>query len=191
MMLRHDIELPSLDYENKYTKNGQRAPIYLAVAGKLFGMFVVSYQPNMGAQDTLDRLGQNGISVLILSDDFNVTGPLVSATYGVPAGMVKVLSQPECDALLTQTAYRAESDGVMIHTGTCASFLGGLRAAACAASGERFARIIQATSIFLGAVAGAALALNAGLSGMALGAVLLYQLGWTLFTVAVPLAKKP
>ena len=27
MMQRHDIELPSMDYENKYTKNGRMAPV--------------------------------------------------------------------------------------------------------------------------------------------------------------------
>ena len=51
MMKRHDIEVPSLDYEKKYTKNGQRSPIYLAVAGKLFGMFLVSYRPDRRAAE--------------------------------------------------------------------------------------------------------------------------------------------
>ena len=93
MMKRHDIEVPSLDYEKKYTKNGQRSPIYLAVAGKLFGMFLVSYRPDRRAAETLDSLAQSGISVLVQADDFNITAPLVAATYGIPEGTVKVLSQ--------------------------------------------------------------------------------------------------
>ena len=80
MMKRHDIEVPSLDYEKKYTKNGQRSPIYLAVAGKLFGMFLVSYRPDRRAAETLDSLAQSGISVLVQADDFNITAPLVAAT---------------------------------------------------------------------------------------------------------------
>lgn len=126
MMKRHDIEVPSLDYEKKYTKNGQRSPIYLAVAGKLFGMFLVSYRPDRRAAETLDSLAQSGISVLVQADDFNITAPLVAATYGIPEGTVKVLSQHEQDALETELAYRPESEGVMMHTGACASFLGGM-----------------------------------------------------------------
>ena len=112
MMKRHDIEVPSLDYEKKYTKNGQRSPIYLAVAGKLFGMFLVSYRPDRRAAETLDSLAQSGISVLVQADDFNITAPLVAATYGIPEGTVKVLSQHEQDALETELAYRPESTQV-------------------------------------------------------------------------------
>ena len=117
MMQRHDIELPSMDYENKYTKNGRMAPIYMAVAGKLFGMFLVSYRPNAGARKILDRLAQSGISVLVQSDDFNVTSKLVASTYRIPKGTIKVLSRPECDVLQAETAYRAESEGIMVHSG--------------------------------------------------------------------------
>lgn len=191
MMRRHDVELPSMDYERKYTKNGQRAPIYLAVAGKLFGMFVVSYQPIDSARTILDRLAKNGTSVLVKSDDFNVTSQMVSSAYQIPLSTIKVLSQPECDALITQTGYRAESDGVMIHKGTCESFLGGMRAAGCAAEGERLARLVQTAAIALSAVFSLVLSFYAGLGGLALGAVLLYQVAWGLFTVAVPLSKRP
>lgn len=191
MMQRHDIELPSMDYENKYTKNGRMAPIYMAVAGKLYGMFLVSYRPNAGARKILDRLAQSGISVLVQSDDFNVTSKLVASTYRIPKGTIKVLSRPECDVLQAETAYRAESEGIMVHSGTCASFLGGMRAAASAASGERLARVVQAAAIFLSAAFGILLALYAGLGSISLGAVLLYQLAWALLTVAMPLAKRP
>ena len=93
--------------------------------------------------------------------------------------------------LQAETAYRAESEGIMVHSGTCASFLGGMRAAASAASGERLARVVQAAAIFLSAAFGILLALYAGLSSISLGAVLLYQLAWALLTVAMPLAKRP
>ncbi|MFQ7003267.1 MAG: hypothetical protein ACLRRT_06035 [Ruthenibacterium lactatiformans] len=166
MMKRHDIEVPSLDYEKKYTKNGQRSPIYLAVAGKLFGMFLVSYRPDRRAAETLDSLAQSGISVLVQADDFNITAPLVAATYGIPEGTVKVLSQHEQDALETELAYRPESEGVMMHTGACASFLGGMRAAARAAAGERLAGVVQTVAVALGAVLSVALGFYEGLTGL-------------------------
>lgn len=191
MMRRHDIEVPSLDYEKKYTKNGQRSPIYLAVAGKLFGMFLVSYRPDRRAAETLDSLTQSGISVLVQADDFNITAPLVAATYGLPEGTVKVLSQHEQDALEIELAYRPESEGVMMHTGGCASFLGGMHAAARAAAGERLAGVVQTAAAALGAALGLALCFYEGLTGLSLGAVLVYQLVWCGIIAAVPFAKKP
>ena len=191
MMQRHDIEIPSMDYEKKYTQDGQRAPIYLAVSGKLFGMFIVSYKPSRSAAQILNRLTAGGISVLVQSEDFNVTSELVSATYRIPRGTVKVLSQPECDALNAETAYRATSEGVMIHDGSCASFLAGMRAASCAAQGERLARLVQAGAICFGAAVSVVLAFCSGLAGLGLGVVLTYQLAWTAFTIAMPLLKRP
>lgn len=191
MMRRHDIEVPSLDYEQRYTKNGKCAPIYLAVSGKLFGMFIVSYRPSRSAAQILSRLTKSGISVIVQSDDFNVTSELMAATYRIGKGTVKVLSQPECDALDAETAYRATSEGVMIHDGTCASFLGGMRAASCAADGEHLARNVQAGAMIFSAVLGLVLAFFAALGGLSLGIVLLYQIAWAALTVAIPLLKKP
>ena len=43
MMESRGWRSPSLDYENRYTK-GKKQAIYLAVSGRLFGMFLVSYK---------------------------------------------------------------------------------------------------------------------------------------------------
>lgn len=191
MMRRHDIEVPSLDYENRYTKNGQRSPIYLAVSGKLFGMFLVSYRPSRRAAEALSRLADSGASVLIQAEDFNITAPLVTEAYGLPEGIVKVLSQPEQDALETELAYRPESEGVMIHSGTCASLLGGMYAAARTAAGERLAGTVLACAAVLGMAAAAAISFSQGLAGLPLGLVLAYQLIWSVAVTAAPLLKKP
>ena len=154
-------------------------------------MFLVSSLPNRKAASLLEQLTGSGTSVLIRSSDFNVTSELVAATYGVPRNMVKVLTQTECDLLETETAYRPESEGVLIHSGSCASFLGGLRAALCAAQGEHMARLVQAAAIILSAILGVVLAFAAGLGALGLGAVLGYQLAWCVLTLALPVLKKP
>ena len=120
-----------------------------------------------------------------------LTAPLVAATYGIPEGTVKVLSQHEQDALETELAYRPESEGVMMHTGACASFLGGMRAAARAAAGERLAGVVQTAAVALGAVLSVALGFYEGLTGLSLGTVLAYQLVWCAIIASVPFAKKP
>ena len=173
------------------TKGGRYAVIYLSVSGRLFGMFLVSYQPDRGAARILNSLTRSGISVLVQSEDFNVTSSLVANTYRIPQGVVKVLSQPECDALNAETAYRATSEGVMIHDGSCQSFLGGMRAASCAAAGEHLARNVQAGALIFGAVVALALSFYAGLSGLGLGTLVLYQLIWAGLTVLMPVLRRP
>ena len=72
MMQRHDIELPSMDYENKYTKTAVWPPLY--GGGRQALRHVPGQLPaQCGCQKDLDRLAQSGISVLVQSDDFNVT----------------------------------------------------------------------------------------------------------------------
>lgn len=191
MMKNHDIEVPSLDYEKKYTKDGERCPIYLAVAGKLFGMFLVSYQPAEQAAEIIDSLAQSGISILVKGEDFNLTSELVANCYGIPESTVKVLAQREQDALEEELGYRPESEGVMIHSGTCESFLGGMRAASRAAAAERMAGFLAAAAVALGAGISVALCISHGLAGLSLGALLIYQLIWTGVITAALIVKKP
>ncbi|MEF9969325.1 MAG: hypothetical protein RR759_02590 [Ruthenibacterium sp.] len=190
MMSRHDIEIPSLEYEQKYTKNGERSPIYLAVAGKAFGMFLVSYLPDAHAQQVLDDLGHSGINVVLQTDDFNITAPLVGATYRLPLTAVKVLSQQERSLLSVQTDYVPESEGLLTHLGTCTSFIGGLRAAAGAAVGEKLACVVQMAAILFSLLVCAVLSFSLGLAGLSLTAVLLYQLAWCVLTVVLPILKR-
>ncbi|MEG2659127.1 MAG: hypothetical protein RR978_00240 [Oscillospiraceae bacterium] len=189
MMQKHDIDIPSLDYEMKYTK-GERCPIYLAVSGKLFGMFVVSYSPDEDAMEVVQGLRKSGISLLVKSDDFNINSELITDVYDLPKNSVKVLTGIERDALAAKTSYMPESEGVLTHMGTFSSFIGGLRAAAGTASGERMASFVQCAAIILGVALGVLLSVTNGLTGISLAAVILFQCAWAALTLLVPLAKR-
>lgn len=189
MMEKHDIELPSMDYEERYTKK-VRQPIYLAVSGKLFGMFVVSYHADRQVSGVLENLHHAGISVLVKSDDFSVTGELVESVYNLPQGSVKVLSQQDRKDLAPATAYLPQSEGCLTHIGTFASMVGGLQAAEGAAGAERTASLVQAVGIGLSCALALLLAITGGLVGLALPAVVLYQAAWSALVLAMPLIKK-
>ncbi len=191
MMKRHNVELPSVDYERRYTQNGKRSAIYMAVAGKIFGMYIVGYQPGRRGAESIKWLADSDVTVLVQADDFNITAPLVTAVYDLPDGAVKVLSQSEQDALSAELAYRPESEGVMIHSGACASLLGGLHAASQFTACERFAGVALMTACMLGAVVAVALSFYQGLGGLSFGIVLCYQLVWTAVVSAALLLKKP
>lgn len=188
-MQQQGLEIPSLDYENRYTK-GKRLPIYLAVSGRLFAMFLVSYKANVQVAATLSDLRSQGVSLLVQSDDFNLTGEGLEVLYGLPAGSVKVLSGAERRMLAPHTAYAETSEGCMTHMGSFASFVGGLRAAAGAAWGEKVASLVQAAGVGISCLLALVMAFTGGIGALGLPALVLYQAAWAVLTLAMPLLKK-
>ena len=114
--------------------------------------------------------------MLIQTEDFNITEPLVRATYNLPQTAVKVLSQSERSALTPHTTFLRESEGLMTHAGTCTSFIGGMQAAAQAAESEASACLVQKVSVFAGIALALVLGFAMGLPGLSLAALVLYQL---------------
>lgn len=189
MMEKQGVEIPSLDYENRYTK-GKKQPIYLAVSGRLFGMFLVSYKADEQAAHVLESLNRQGVSVLVKSDDFSLTTSLISQIYGLEEGSVKVLSGAERHALAPVTEYQQYSPGCMAHIGSFASFVGGLLAAAGAASAERTSSLVQAAGILVSVVLAVLLAFTGGMAALALPALVLYQAAWAVLTLMIPMLKR-
>ncbi len=189
MLQRHDIAPPPVELELKHVPAGHM-PVYLAVSGKLFAMFIVRYGAEPEVQDTLDSLVRSGVSLLVRSDDMNVTEELIETAYNLPHGTVKVLGKRELDVLEPLTAYLPESEGVMTHIGTFSSFIGGMRAAATCALAERMAAIVQIVSVGLIAALCLLLAFSGGLLGLGVWVGLLYQLAWGVVASALPFARR-
>ncbi len=189
MMQMHDIDPPPLEVEMKVTADGS-LPLYLAVSGKLFAMFLVAYAPDEGVQGTLDGLVRSGLSVLVTSEDPNVSNDLIERVYQLPKGVVKVLGRREMELLEPLRSYLPESEGVMTHIGTFTSFIGGMRAAAGCAASERMSAIVQAAGVGLACLLCLLLAISGGLSILSLSIVLLYQLGWAALVSILPFARR-
>ena len=190
MMMEQGVEVPSLDYESRYTKDGTRYPIYLAVSGQIFAMFIVSYHADQHVAETLQTLRRQGISVMVHSDDFNLNSALVTQIYRLQEGCLKVLSPEERKLLEGCTSYQSKTEGCMIHQGSFASFVGGLTAAAGASGSEKAASIVQAAGVLLSCVLALMLSFTGGLAQLSLPAVILYGLAWGVLTLAMPLFRR-
>ena len=190
IMRRYEIDLPSLDYENKFTKNGERKPIYLSVMGKLFGMFIVSYHPDEAVEETLYDLERSGIAVAVRGKDFCITSELVSEVYEIPASYVKVLSAEEQEQLAPYTNYTDEAEGAMAHLDSFASLIGGLRAALAGYSMEKMATMLQWTSIVVSIAVGLFLSFTGGLPRISVAVICLYLGVWAVIAAAVPAVLK-
>ena len=189
MLQRHDIVPPSMEAELKYVTPGCR-PVYLAVSGKLFAMFIVSYTADPEVEDTLEGLIKSGVSLLVTSEDMNVSDELLEQVYGLPHGVVKVLSRRELDMMEPLTEYLPESEGVMAHIGSFTSFIGGMRAAAGCAASEKMSATVQIASVVLACLLCLLLAFSGGLATLSFTIVLLYQIGWTVLISALPFIRR-
>lgn len=190
MMLRHGLTPPSEEWEARCSKDGERQLLYLAVSGKLFGVFGLEYKADDMVNDVIHSLYRRGISLLIKSDDCCLTEELIAQIYDLPQESVKILGQQERKTLGPELIFRTQSEGVMTHLGSFASFVGGLRAAENAAAGENLATMVQTAAVVFSCVVSLALTVSGGLISLALPAALLYQASWTVLQLAMPLSKQ-
>ena len=190
MMIAHGVEVPPVDYELRYTKEGRYCPVYLAVNGRLYAMFVVGYRPDAEVKEMLDEIYVSGLSLLVTSDDFNLTGEKIDTLYGIPSGCIKVLGEAESRQLASHTAYVSRCEGAMAHATSFKGFIAGIRIAANGAVMEKTAAALQMVSVLLSALLVLVLTCTGGLGALGLPAVLLYQLAWAVLILMLPLARQ-
>lgn len=189
LMEKYDVDMPPLSLEARFTKQG-RKPVYLAVGGKLFGMFVVSYRPDEIVADNLNKLMEKGVSIILSSNDFNIDEHLLEEVYSIPVDMVSVLNQKEA-ALLTQfTDYAPESEACMAHLDSLASLVAGFCGAESAKSAESICSMIQIASVVIGAVLAVMFTWSQTIMHLPLLSVLLLSFGFMGLTMLAAFAKK-
>lgn len=90
LLANHGVDVPSLDYEARYAKNGRRL-VYLSTAGELSAMFVVSYLPDEEIKRALQDLCRAKVTVLVRSCDPNVTAADLCSSFELDDYYVEVL----------------------------------------------------------------------------------------------------
>ena len=91
LLENHNIEIPMSVDEAKYRHDGRRV-VYLADAGKIAAIFVVSYGSEPRIAEHLRKIENNGINILIRTTDSNITEEFVANTFGLPLNSVKIVS---------------------------------------------------------------------------------------------------
>ncbi len=150
MLVHHNIEVPEKTMEERYSHSGRKV-IYLAVAGKLAALFVVSYAVDKNLAGYFKSLESNGIQVLVRTNDVNVTEELVSKSFGMPQENFKILSSVA--GRLFKRRREAVCDRLpasIVHDGTAYSMLKSVAAACSVGSGMKLGAIIQIILSVLG-----------------------------------------
>ncbi|MEA5051380.1 MAG: hypothetical protein VB021_07915 [Oscillospiraceae bacterium] len=152
LLTAHDIDVPSRDYENRYTKTSTRDAIYLAVGGKLYAMFVMSYSPNEEVSQALHLLEDEGINIVVHTRDFNLNAAKISKMYGIPKSMISVVREDDVPELTKKTSYTAHTPSSYTHIGSLTSFISGISASRRLPGAVGFAMNVELASMIAGGV---------------------------------------
>ncbi len=129
LLKNHSVEVPDKSFVEKYSKEG-RYPLFLAIEGKLAAMFVVSYDIDEENAKYLKQIEKESISLLLRTDDANITDDMVAKNISVPTSGVKVLSAVSGDILNSyKKEVRTAADSVLMHDGKSSSYLASVAAA--------------------------------------------------------------
>lgn len=189
IMADYNVALPPLSMETKYISEGKK-PIYLSVNGKLFGMFVVSYHPDEAVKENLMHLVEQGKSVILQSNDFNIDSQLLEVVYGLPEDTVQVLNKNETSLLLGYTAYSENTDCSMAHLDSLHSLSAGFFGADCAKRAAATCSIMQIISVAVGALLSVMFTVSQTIWEIPLTSVVLLGLGWLGLSLMRALATK-
>ena len=127
--------------------------MYLAIAGKIAAVFVVSYAVDKKLEGYIRTLESNGIQVLVRTNDVNVTEELISKSFGLPQETFKVLSS------VAGRLFKRRRDAVcdklpaaIVHDGTAFSMLRAAAASCNISSQSKLATVLQVIFAVLGFV---------------------------------------
>ncbi len=94
MLEKREIEIPGKDHESHMMKNGNHM-IYIAISGKFAGAIALDYRADERAERALGKLVQENVSIFVCTRDPNITGKLISDTFGIARRHINVLGVNE------------------------------------------------------------------------------------------------
>lgn len=129
LLRNHNVDIPDTALIAKHLSAG-RYPLYLAIDGKAAAVFIISYDVDEKNRKLLREIEGHSISLLVRSDDANITDELVSQKLSLPQSGVKVISAVSGDIYKSYVKETTSvADALLIHDGKANSFLYAIKSA--------------------------------------------------------------
>ena len=185
LLRNHNVVIPDMALIERHLCEG-RYPLYLAIDGKAAAVFIVSYDVNNENAKLLKSIEKNSISLLVRSDDANITDEMVSTKLSLPQSGVKVLSAVSGDIYKNYCAgVTSAADAILMHNGKPHSFLSAINAALSLGSVKHILNIFQTCAMGIGLAIVSALAFVSGLSSLNCLQLIVVQGFFAAFTIFV------
>lgn len=89
LLTHHNIEVPLKSEEDKVKRNGRKI-LYIAIDSQVAAMFVFNYTEDSSLKDSINEMADNGFSLVVRTDDPNVTDELIAARFGIAQKDIKM-----------------------------------------------------------------------------------------------------
>ena len=183
LLRNHNVEIPDTALITKHLKEG-RYPLYLAIDGKAAAVFIISYDADPKNAGLLRKIEGNSITLLIRSDDANITDEMVSQKISVHQSGVKVLSAVSGDvykSYVKETTTAA--DATLIHDGKAHSFLCAIKGALSLGGFKQILSTFQICAMGIGVAVVAVLSFVSGLQSLSAVSLIVLQCFFTAITL--------
>ena len=90
ILISHNITPPEREDIMKYLKGGKKA-LFIAVDGELKAMLVLTYNADKRRKVELQRLTENGVTLIVHSIDSNITTAFLSTLFDIPEARINVV----------------------------------------------------------------------------------------------------
>lgn len=162
LLKNHNVHIPDVALVERHLCAG-RYPLYLAIDGKAAAVFIVSYDINRDNAKLLKSIEKNSISILVRSDDANITDELVAGKLALPQSGVKVLSAVSGDIYKNYcNGVTSVADALLMHDGKATSFLEAVSSALSLGVTKHILNIFQICAMGIGLAIVAALSFVSG-----------------------------
>ena len=185
LLIRHGISVPKEEYENKYATNGRKA-LYLAVAGKIAAMFVVSYSADSALKKELKKLEKSGITILLKSCDPYINEESIIEIFGLPEGFVRVLTASNARVFEKYSDTVVEkSPAYVVHNGSALGFISAVRSSENLVNTESILSVLVSFGSAIGFGIVALLGVLSGINQLNVLNVIIFQSVWSIFILLI------
>ena len=190
LLIHHGIQVPTEEFEKRHTKNDKKA-LYLAVAGRLMAMFVVSYHAQPKLKRVLRKLEKSGMTILVKSADPYINDESIAKLFNLPEGFVRVISAANARTFEKYSDKCVEkSPAYIIHDGSALGFVSAMEAAESITDVRKLLSIIISFGCAIGLGITVLLGIVNGLSQLNAINVTMFQLVYCLAVRAISKLKK-
>lgn len=190
LLIHHGVSVPKIEYEKKYTRKGRKA-LYLAVAGKIAAMFIVSYTADPTLKKSLKRLEKSGITVILRSCDPYINEESITKIFDLPEGFIRVMTASNGRSFDKYSSDVAEkSPAYAVHNGTTDAFISTILGADKLVVTEKIISALASFGSAIGFGITGLLAFSNGLAQLNDVNIVIFQALWAIFVIIITKFRK-
>jgi hypothetical protein len=185
LLIHHGVSVPKQSFEDKYTFKGRKA-LYLAVAGKVVAIFVVSYSADADLKRELKKLEKSGVTIIVKSSDPYINEKSIAKLFSLPQGYIRVMNYSAARVYDRYSGLTVEkSPSYVVHNGTSLGFVSAMCAAGVIVSTKSLISFLVSFGCAIGFAVNAMLAIIGAYNRITAVSIIVFQLIWTFFVAVV------